>query len=497
MSTISELELEVSAARRKLNELEHLLHEKRRLHDSAAGGEAGLSGRRTCDGSSEDSSGKTNESFESASNSLTKEAIERFSRQIVLEDIGAAGMERIRRGRVLLVGAGGLGSTIALYLAAAGVGNLRIVDFDTVERSNLHRQIIHTDVRVGMKKAESAAESCLAINPQINVSTVTAPFAPSNAEELVRDCDIVVDGSDNVATRYLISDAAARYRRPLVSGSALKWEGQLSVYCVGQDGPCYRCLFPVPPPAGAVGSCDDSGVLGTVPGCIGCLQATEVLKLLVGAGEVLDRRLLIFDALSMQLRVVKLRGRQRNCAACGDAAAGTANRTLLELTADRPEYVMRSCTLNNGQCSSALPPDARVTPAVFFDKLRALETAGRKSSMVVVDVRPKGQYDMAHLPCSSSLPLRQLEMWKQNGTLKAMWKEFTKEAIGSGEGCVDVYIICRRGIASVRATEILRTLEEPVGTTGSSGTKTYFRFINVDGGLTRYHHEADAAFPLY
>ncbi|CBH17141.1 molybdopterin synthase sulphurylase protein,putative [Trypanosoma brucei gambiense DAL972] len=505
MNVLEDLEAQVATARLKLHELEERLHEERNRVNSCGADVLTSSGPSSIDNSGGSTAGET-PPFVSSSGSLTKSDVERFSRQIVLEDIGAKGMDRIRRGRVLLVGAGGLGSTAALYLVAAGVGELCIVDFDTVEHSNLHRQIIHNTMRVGMSKAESAVQSCLALNPRAKIRAITAPFTPANAEELVRGCDVVVDGSDNVATRYLINDAAARYRRPLVSGSALRWEGQLSVYCGGLSCPCYRCLFPTPPPASAVGSCNDTGVVGPVPGCIGCLQATEALKLLAGAGDVLEGRLLLLDALRMQLRVVRLRGRQKDCPACGEAAKLNVGKSLQQLAAERPEYVMPSCASGALRSANMLPAEANVAPSVYFSVLQKL-LRGERMSWMTLDVRPKEQYDMAHLPHSVSLPLKQLEMWKRDGVLQNEWEKFVNSVPCASRGPMDVYVICRRGISSVKAMQVLLPLQEwcpkSCGTDVDGKAAIHqnpgkrFRFINVDGGLNRYHREVDRNFPFY
>jgi adenylyltransferase/sulfurtransferase len=248
--------------------------------------------------------------------------IQRYSRHILLRELGGTGQARLAAARVLVVGAGGLGSPLLLYLAAAGVGRIGIVDDDVVELSNLQRQIAHTTGRLGMAKATSAALAAAAINPGPRLDVHRTRFAADNALTLIADYDIVCDGSDNFATRFLLADACALARRTLVSAAVLRFEGQLSVFKPHTGGPCYRCLYPAPPPAGLVPSCSEAGVLGAVTGVMGSLQATEVIKEILGVGESLSGRLLIWDALASRFRSVGL-PRDPACALCGPAATIT------------------------------------------------------------------------------------------------------------------------------------------------------------------------------
>lgn len=249
--------------------------------------------------------------------------LERYSRHLRLPQVGMEGQEKLARARVLVVGAGGLGSPAAFYLAAAGVGFLRLVDDDVVDRSNLQRQILHTDDRIGMAKVESAAQSLRALNPTIAVETVQARVSADNVETLLQDVDVVLDGADNFPTRYLLSDACVRLGKPLVYGAVHRFEGQVSVFDAGRRrglAPCYRCLFPQPPSAADAPNCAEAGVLGVLPGLIGLLQATETLKLLIGIGEPLTGRLLQFDALGLRFRETGLRP-DPDCAICAPGAA--------------------------------------------------------------------------------------------------------------------------------------------------------------------------------
>jgi molybdopterin/thiamine biosynthesis adenylyltransferase/rhodanese-related sulfurtransferase len=257
---------------------------------------------------------------------LDADAADRYSRHLRLPEIGLTGQARLAAARVLVVGAGGLGSPCLLYLAAAGVGTLRVVDDDRVERSNLQRQVLHSDARIGLPKAESARVSLEALNPRVRVDTHVARLDPASVDALVADCDVVVDGSDNLVTRYLLSDRCVALGKPLVYAAVHRFEGQVSVFDAGRrrgESPCYRCLFPLPPERGAAPNCAEIGVLGAVPGVLGLLQATETLKLLLGIGEPLDGRLLCVDLLSMQFRTLALRP-DPDCPACGEGDGALA-----------------------------------------------------------------------------------------------------------------------------------------------------------------------------
>ena len=259
---------------------------------------------------------------------FTEDEIQRYSRHILLRDVGGIGQAKLKAARVLVVGAGGLGSPMMLYLAAAGIGTIGVIDDDVIELSNLQRQVAHTTARIGTPKAESAAQSAQAINPGVRIEPHHARLSADNALDLVSRYDIVCDGTDNFATRFLVADACALARRTLVSAAVLRFEGQLSTFKPHQGGPCYRCLYPEPPPPGAVPSCSEAGVLGAVTGVMGTLQATEVLKEILGIGESMSGRLLVWDALEARFRTIRLRP-DPGCALCGP------NATVTDLTAHR------------------------------------------------------------------------------------------------------------------------------------------------------------------
>ena len=253
---------------------------------------------------------------------MTPRQVQRYSRHIIMPDVGSVGQRKLLGSSVLIVGAGGLGSPIALYLAIAGVGTIGIVDFDTVDLSNLQRQILHQESDIGRPKVESAKETLLAYNPDINVILHEEPITSDNAMDIIPNYDVIVNGADNFQARYLVNDASFLAGKTLVDGSILLFDGQASTYVPGSG--CYRCIFPEPPPPGEVPSCAEAGVLGALPGMIGTIQATEVIKVLLGIGEPLAGRLLIIDALSMEFRVLKVR-RNPDCPLCGD------NPTVTEL----------------------------------------------------------------------------------------------------------------------------------------------------------------------
>jgi thiazole biosynthesis adenylyltransferase ThiF len=250
---------------------------------------------------------------------FTEEQIKRYARHIILPEVGGKGQEKLLNSKVLVIGAGGLGSPAILYLAAAGVGTIGIVDFDVVDLSNLQRQVIHNTERVGTPKVESARKTVEMLNPDVKVITYNTRISKENIMDIIKDYDVVLDGTDNFPTRFLINDACYFAGKPLVSAAMLRFEGQVSVfdYRMKEQSPCYRCLFPEPPPPGLVPSCQEAGILGSIGGIMGCIQATEAIKLILGIGEPLVGKLLIMDALSMDFRKVKLR-KDPNCPLCGE-----------------------------------------------------------------------------------------------------------------------------------------------------------------------------------
>jgi sulfur-carrier protein adenylyltransferase/sulfurtransferase len=322
---------------------------------------------------------------------LSPDVLRRYARHIMLPEVGLEGQKKISTTRVLCIGAGGLGSPIAMYLAAAGIGRLGLVDFDVVDESNLQRQLLHGTGDVGRPKTESARDTLHDLNPNVEVALHRERLTSANALDLIRPYDIVVDGTDNFPTRYLTNDACVLLKKPNIYGSIYRFEGQASVFAPHLGGPCYRCLYPEPPPPGTVPSCAEGGVLGVLPGVIGCIQATEILKLAAGIGTPLLGRLLVYDALDLKFRELRLR-RDPQCPICGEKP------TITELI----DYHQFCGTPHNPM--TAMHPDE----VSVHDLKQALDdcTLGIK----VVDIREPNEYAAAHIPGVMFLPLSELQL---------------------------------------------------------------------------------------
>ena len=381
---------------------------------------------------------------------LDAEGLRRYARHLSLPEVGVAGQERLAAGSVLLVGMGGLGSPAALYLAAAGVGRLGLVDFDVVDRSNLQRQVLYGEADVGRSKLQAAAERLRAANSGLALELHERRVGRENARELVAGYDVVVDGTDNFPTRYLVHDACYFAGRPYVYGSIFRFEGQASVFARGR-GPCYRCLFPEPPPPGSVPSCAEAGVLGVLPGIIGSIQANEALKLLLGIGEPLVGRLLLFDALAMRFREVKLK-RDAGCPLCGDRP------TQHELV----EYD-DSCAVTETMAGAA------GGAAVDFE-IAASEVARRAAAgeaFILLDVRLEHELLLARLPEALWIPLHELP-----------------RRLGEIPRDRPVYSLCHLGQRSAAATTLLREQ-------GFAGAR------NIAGGIDAWSRQVDPTVPRY
>jgi molybdopterin/thiamine biosynthesis adenylyltransferase/rhodanese-related sulfurtransferase len=378
----------------------------------------------------------------------------RYARHLILDGVGPAGQRRLRESRVLVVGAGGLGSPVALYLAAAGVGTLGIADFDVVDLTNLQRQVIHGTADVGRPKLESARDRIRELNPHVAVEPHPARLTSANALEVVRAYDVVVDGTDNFPTRYLLNDACVLAGKPNVYGSILRWEGQASVFWAGH-GPCYRCLFAEPPPPGMVPNCAEGGVLGVLPGIVGSIQAAEALKLLLGAGEPLVGRLLLFDALRMKFREMRLR-RDPACPACGD------HPSITELI----DYE-RFCGLAPDAPSSGRDMDPHGIPAITPAELKARLDRGDR--ITIIDVREPFEWEIGNLGPQGArlIPLGQLP-----------------ERADEIDPADEVVLQCRSGARSAHALEFLRA-------------RGYGRLWNLDGGILAWSDQVDPSIPRY
>jgi sulfur-carrier protein adenylyltransferase/sulfurtransferase len=380
---------------------------------------------------------------------LNNDEIRRYSRHLILPEVGLSGQKKIRSASVLCVGAGGLGSPVIMYLAAAGVGRLGIVDFDTVELSNLQRQLAHGTEDVGRPKTQSAAETIRRLNPHVEVVAHETRLTSQNALEIIRPYDIVVDGTDNFPTRYLTNDACMLLKKPNVYGSIFRFEGQASVFAPHLGGPCYRCLYPEPPPPGMVPSCAEGGVLGVLPGIIGVIQATEILKLVLGIGSSLLNRIMLFNALDMKFRELKVR-RDPECPLCG------AHPTITTLI-DYLEF----CGLTPEAATAVGNPDE----VTVHDMKRALDNP--QLGIKVLDVREPNEYEIAHVDGVPLMPL---------STLARRFAELDPSR--------QYYIHCHTGVRSLRAVDFLR----------QHGFK---HLKSVKGGLAAWSEEVDRSVPKY
>jgi adenylyltransferase/sulfurtransferase len=377
---------------------------------------------------------------------LTNDEILRYSRHLIMPEVGMEGQQKLKAARVLCIGAGGLGSPLALYLAAAGVGTLGIVDFDVVDFTNLQRQIIHSTADVGRKKLDSAADKLKAINPYINLRTFETRLSSANALELFREFDIVADGTDNFPTRYLVNDACVLTGKPNVYGSIFRFEGQASVFAT-EEGPCYRCLYPEPPPPGLVPSCAEGGVLGILPGLVGVMQATEVIKLILGKGEPLIGRLLLIDALGMRFRELKLR-KNPDCPACGK------HPTVTQLI-DYNEF----CGIRGEE----KPVEAGV-PEMQVEELKRRLDAGE--NLFVLDVREPHEYQICNIN-GYLIPLGDLP-----------------KRVSELDSSREIVAHCRSGVRSAKAVGFLQ----------QAGFK---KVHNLAGGILAWADRVDPKMPKY
>jgi molybdopterin/thiamine biosynthesis adenylyltransferase/rhodanese-related sulfurtransferase len=382
---------------------------------------------------------------------LNAEEIKRYSRHLIMPEVGMDGQRKIKAGSVLCIGAGGLGSPAAMYLAAAGVGRIGIVDFDVVDYSNLQRQLLHTTPDVGMSKLQSAKNKLNALNPHVQVDTYEEALSSDNAMRLFKGYDVILDGTDNFPTRYLVNDACVLMGIPNAYGSIFRFEGQASVFAT-KDGPCYRCLYPEPPPPGLVPSCAEGGVLGVLPGIIGVIQATESIKLLTGIGNPLIGRFLIYDALNMKFRELKLR-KDPDCPVCG------THPTVTKLI-DYDQFcgiVQPAQDHSAGATVSA----TEITPVELKKKLDAGETP------FILDVREPNEYQINKIPGSTLIPL---------GELPRRYQELPKDR--------QIVAQCKMGGRSAKAQDFLKTV-------GFSDV------LNLKGGILKWIDDVDPSQPKY
>ncbi len=379
---------------------------------------------------------------------LSNEEIARYSRHLIMPEVALDGQKQLKAAKVLTVGTGGLGSPLALYLAAAGVGTIGIVDFDVVDESNLQRQIIHGTSDVGRPKVQSAYDRLKDINPNVEVRVHEEALTSENALEIFEDYDVIVDGTDNFPTRYLVNDACVLLGKPNVYGSIFRFAGQASVF-YAEAGPCYRCLYPEPPPPGLVPSCAEGGVLGILPGAIGTIQATETIKLILGIGEPLIGRLMLYDALGMSFREMKLR-KDPNCPVCGE------NPTVTELI-DYQEF----CGIPQAEAAE----EENGVPEISVSDLKQKMDAGENIN--VLDVREPHEYEVANIGAKliplGELPERLIEVESDGG---------------------EIAVLCRSGARSARAVKLMQD-------TG------FGKVYNVKGGILAWSDEVDQSVPKY
>ncbi len=381
---------------------------------------------------------------------LSKEEVRRYSRHLIMPEVGMEGQKKLKAARVLCIGTGGLGSPVSLYLAAAGIGTLGLVDFDVVDETNLHRQVVHGQSNVGQRKVDSAKQTLKEINPYIEIKTFDTRLTSENAFELFRDFDIVVDGTDNFATRYLVNDACVLLGKPNVYGSIFRFEGMATVFDSSR-GPCYRCLYPEPPPPGLVPSCAEGGVLGILPGIIGVIQATETVKFILGAGELLIGRLLKFDAMGMRFKEYKLR-KDKDCPVCGE-------KPTIHALIDYEQF----CGLGRGE------EQKEKSQAVLIEEITPTdlkELLDGPHPPLLVDVREPHEYEIVNIG-AKLIPL---------DTIQDHMNELPLDR--------DIVVHCHHGGRSARAIAILK----------EAGFK---KLKNLAGGIDLYAIEVDPTLPRY
>lgn len=383
--------------------------------------------------------------------SLSQDQISRYSRHLLLPEVGVEGQEKICNSKILCIGTGGLGSPVSLYLAAAGVGKLGLIDFDVVDKSNLQRQIAHGESTVGKLKVDSAKEKIADLNSDVDVVVYNERLSSKNALEIFKDYDVIVDGTDNFPTRYLANDACVLLKKPYVYGCILKFDGQVSVFD-SRTGPCYRCLYPEPPPPGLVPSCAEGGVLGVLCGVIGTLQATEAVKLVLGKGDTLNGRLMLYDALGMKFREMKLR-KDKNCTICSDQP------TITEL-------------IDYEQFCGILPPEEKTVPADMEIEPTAVKTMmDDKKSFKLVDVREPSEYGICKIEGSILVPL---------GDVKAR----DRSLLNGLDPADEIVTHCHHGVRSLTAAEILKEMGFTNVKSMSGGIDEWS--VQVDESVARY-----------
>ena len=404
---------------------------------------------------------------------LNKQEVKRYSRHVIMPEVGMEGQRRLKASSVLLIGAGGLGSPLALYLAAAGIGRIGLVDYDVVDLTNLQRQVIHGLSTVGQSKLDSAAARMLDLNPDIEIVKYRQPLASENALAIfAENWDVVIDGTDNFPTRYLVNDACVKLGLPNVYGSIFRFEGQLSVFHA-EAGPCYRCLFPQPPPPGLVPSCAEGGVLGILPGTIGTMQATEAIKLLLGIGEPMIGRMLLYDALEMSFQTIKVR-KDPHCPVCG------IDQAAIELI-DYEQFCGMPAHDHSEFSAADEAAELDIQTVTVHDLRQALEN---DDDVVVIDVRDPHEWDISAIEGALRIPKPQIQLAK-NGIQagRKLWEETVLKDIPKDK---KLYLHCRSGKRSADSIAFLSEIGYDLD-----------RMYNVEGGILAWADEIDPNMPKY
>lgn len=379
---------------------------------------------------------------------MTNEQVMRYGRHLIMPEVGVVGQEKLNAAKILMVGAGGLGSPSALYLAASGIGEMTIIDPDVVDLSNLQRQILHDTSSVGVPKVESAKKRIHEVNPNVKVNAIQDQLSNENVRQLVREHDVVVDGTDNFQTRYMVNDACIFEKKLNVYGSIFRFDGQSTVFC-DPNGPCYRCLYPEPPPPGMVPSCAEGGVLGILPGVVGVIQATEAIKLIIGKGDPLIGRLMLYDALAMKFRELKIR-KDPECPVC------SAHPTITEL--QNYEYFCGIAPEENGEAG-------QTQEQITARQLKEMMAAGRR--LTLLDVREPQEWDITHLPDAKLIPLNDLP-----------------ERMNELDTADDIVAYCHHGMRSAKAIGFLQKMG-------------YKKLKNLAGGIDAWAVNVDPEMPRY
>ncbi len=400
---------------------------------------------------------------------LSNEEIKRYSRHLIMPEVGIEGQRKLKAASVLLIGTGGLGSPLALYLAAAGIGRIGLVDYDIVDETNLQRQVIHGQSSIGKPKLDSAAARILDINPNVQVDKYNVPLTSDNALELFEPYDVIIDGTDNFPTRYLVNDACVKLGKPNVYGSIFRFEGQLSVF-YAKEGPCYRCLFPEPPPPGLVPSCAEGGVLGILPGTIGTLQATEAIKLILGIGQPMIGRMLLYDALEMSFNTIKIR-KNPHCPVCG-IPAEQVQLIDYEMFCGVPAHDRSDFRSQNG---------AKPVEEITVSELKSRIDTGE--DVLIVDVREPHEWQIVSL--DDSLKIRKGDIQAAKNAILAGRKLREETVLADIPTDREVIVQCRTG---ARSADSIRFLRE-------AGYQN--RLLNLKGGIIAWAREIDPSLPIY